>query len=78
MINSLNLSLEDSDVRDLFSEKEPGDEMILKVKVELGEINDDSLTAHIVSVDGKVTDSGSLTKSPDKVPSLEVMRGKAG
>lgn len=77
MDNQLSLSLEDSDVRDLFSGKEPGDKMILKLKVEVGELNDDSLTAHVIAVDGKVTDSGSLTKDPAKVPALEVMRGKS-
>jgi len=77
MDNSIHLSLEDTDVRDLFSGKEPGDKMILKLKVEVGELTEDSLTAHIVSVDGKVTDSGSLTKEPSKVPALEVMRGKS-
>ena len=77
MDNSIHLSLEDSEVRDLFSGKEPGDKMILKLKVEGGEITDESLTAHIESVDGKVTDSGSLNKEPAKVPALEVMRGKS-
>ena len=77
MDNSIHLSLEDTDVRDLFSGKEPGDKMILKLKVEVGELTEDSLTAHIVSVDGKVTDSGSLTKEPSKVPALEVIGGKS-